>query len=187
MWTSECLSVQKTGWRHIDVSRFAVERDLCERRDAEHDCLILDEDQVVANMLVRSQMRDRACHQVCDALEEIVCHGGCLVDYHSCDFFPERSHTCISHSFSHFLVRWFDLILVLQTDNTLLYDRLAKRGYSEQKIQENVTCEIMHVLVEEARESYREECVQVLKSDSVEEMDTHVEHLCRWIEQNTHL
>ena len=29
------------------------------------------------------------------------------------------------------------------------------RGYSEKKIQENVECEIMHVVEEEARDSYR--------------------------------
>ena len=38
--------------------------------------------------------------------------GGNIVDFHSCDFFPER---------------WFDLVIVLQTDNTILYDRLEKR------------------------------------------------------------
>ncbi len=39
--------------------------------------------------------------------------GGCVVDYHGSDFFPER---------------WFDLIVVLRTDNTVLYDRLLQRG-----------------------------------------------------------
>ena len=38
--------------------------------------------------------------------------GGCIVDYHGCDFFPER---------------WFDLVLVLRADNTVLFDRLVKR------------------------------------------------------------
>lgn len=28
--------------------------------------------------------------QVVDAMEEPLSAGGCLVDYHSCDFFPER-------------------------------------------------------------------------------------------------
>ena len=28
--------------------------------------------------------------QVCDALEDAMAEGGCLVDYHGCDFFPER-------------------------------------------------------------------------------------------------
>lgn len=38
--------------------------------------------------------------------------GGNVVDYHSCDFFPER---------------WFDLVLVMRADNTTLYDRLTAR------------------------------------------------------------
>ena len=29
------------------------------------------------------------------------------------------------------------------------------RGYSKKKLSENMECEIMHVIVEEARESYR--------------------------------
>lgn len=28
--------------------------------------------------------------QVCDALEDRMIQGGCLVDHHTCDFFPER-------------------------------------------------------------------------------------------------
>lgn len=50
--------------------------------------------------------------QICDALEDQMVKGGNIIDYHSCDFFPER---------------WFDLVVVLQTDNTILYDRLKKR------------------------------------------------------------
>lgn len=72
--------------------------------------------------------------------------GGVIVDHHSSEFFPER---------------FFDLVVVLQTDNTLLYDRLQKRGYADKKIQENVQCEIMHVPCEEAHRSYRQEVVQV--------------------------
>ena len=49
---------------------------------------------------------------MCDALEDQLALGGNIVDYHSCDFFPER---------------WFDLVVVLQTDNTILYERLEKR------------------------------------------------------------
>ena len=50
--------------------------------------------------------------QICDALEDQMTVGGNIIDFHSCDFFPER---------------WFDLVIVLQTDNTILYDRLEKR------------------------------------------------------------
>ena len=38
--------------------------------------------------------------------------GGRIVDYHGCDFFPER---------------WFDIVFVLRTNNTALFDRLSKR------------------------------------------------------------
>lgn len=38
--------------------------------------------------------------------------GGIVVEYHGCDFFPER---------------WFDAVFVLRTDNTVLYDRLVQR------------------------------------------------------------
>ena len=59
-----------------------------------------------------------------------------------CAFFPER---------------WFDLVVVLRTNNEVLYPRLEARGYSERKIQENVECEIMCTVAEEARESYKAE------------------------------
>ena len=77
------------------------------------------------------------------------------------------------------------MVLVLRTDNTVLYDRLEKRGYSAKKVQENVTCEIMQVVEDEARESYQEEIVKILKSDSVEDMDANIDNLCDWIAQNT--
>ena len=54
--------------------------------------------------------------KVCDELEVLLGTGGKVVDHHSCDFFPER---------------WFDVVAVLQTDNTVLYDRLSARGYAQ--------------------------------------------------------
>ncbi len=45
-------------------------------------------------------------------MEDILAEGGFIVDYLSCELFPER---------------WFDLVLVLQTDNTVLFDRLVSR------------------------------------------------------------
>ena len=48
-------------------------------------------------------------------------------------------------------------MVVLRCFNEVLYPRLEKRGYSEKKVQENVECEIMCVVAEDARESYREE------------------------------
>lgn len=50
--------------------------------------------------------------QVVDELDDQMCEGGNIVDYHGCDFFPER---------------WFDIVFVLRTNNTLLYDRLKQK------------------------------------------------------------
>ncbi len=60
----------------------------------------------------RASQRAPLLPQVCDALEDLIAEGGAVVDHHGCDFFPER---------------WFDLVIVLQTDNTLLYERLERR------------------------------------------------------------
>ena len=50
--------------------------------------------------------------QVIDEMDDVVGQGGCVIDYHSCEFFPER---------------WFDMIFVLRTDNSILYTRLEQR------------------------------------------------------------
>ena len=50
--------------------------------------------------------------KVVDEMEDKMAQGGVIVDHHGCDFFPER---------------WFDLIVVLRTDNGVLYDRLEQR------------------------------------------------------------
>ncbi len=67
--------------------------------------------------------------------------GGYVVDFHTCDFFPER---------------WFDLVIVLRADNSVLYNRLNARGYKENKIIENIDAEIHQVVLDEAQESYNE-------------------------------
>lgn len=46
------------------------------------------------------------------------------------------------------------MVVVLQSDNGVLYERLEKRGYPHAKISENVECEIMMVLLQEAHDSY---------------------------------
>ncbi|ORY79982.1 P-loop containing nucleoside triphosphate hydrolase protein [Protomyces lactucae-debilis] len=94
--------------------------------------------------------------------------GGCVFDWHCCDIFP---------------VRWIDLVIVLQCDHTLLWDRLQARGYALNKIQENNEAEIMQVVLDEARAAYAEEKVVVLQSQSVEEIEANVERIATWIRQ----
>ena len=94
--------------------------------------------------------------------------GGCILDWHACDLFPQR---------------WIDLVVVLRTDSTTLYDRLTARNYPEAKLQENLDTEIMEVLLQEAKDSYDEEIVVELRSDETEEMDANVERIEAWVKQ----
>lgn len=48
-------------------------------------------------------------------MEGMMAKGGNIVDYHGCEFFPER---------------WFDGVFVIRTNNTFLYDRLNARYIS---------------------------------------------------------
>ena len=52
--------------------------------------------------------------------------------------------------------RWFDLVLVVRCNNTLLWDRLQARGYTGRKLEENLQAEIFQTILDEAKESYRQ-------------------------------
>lgn len=86
-----------------------------------------------------------------DYLEPEMESGGNIVEYHSCDFFPER---------------WFDAVFVIQCNNTILYDRLQERGYNQPKIKENIECEIFQMVLNEAKESYDESIVVPLSGET---------------------
>ena len=106
-----------------------------------------------------------------DEMEVMLQDGFRVVDYHSSELFPER---------------WFDLVVVLRTDNTVLYGRLEARGYSDAKIQENVECEIMQVPVDEAREAYKPEIIVELTSNTLDDMDNNVETVQRHLASLRH-
>ncbi|KYQ90659.1 hypothetical protein DLAC_09293 [Tieghemostelium lacteum] len=137
-------------FNHFDISQLVKEKGLDDGFDEEFQCLIIDEDKV------------------CDELEEPMCKGGCVVDHHSSEWFPER---------------WFDLVIVLQTDIQVLYKRLEKRGYIEKKITNNIDCEIMQTMLDEALGAYKEEIVITLPSNNVEDSESNQAKISNWIEQ----
>lgn len=71
---------------------------------------------------------------------------------------------------------------MLRCDSTVLYDRLSARGYKDKKLDENMDSEIMQVLLDEAREAYKEEIVVELRSDSAEDVDGNLERIEQWVE-----
>lgn len=83
--------------RAIDVGQVVREKAFHAGRDEEFDAFVLDEGSEDALL---------------DELEPRMSGGGNVVEFHTVDFFPER---------------WFDLVLVLRSDNAVLYDRLKAR------------------------------------------------------------
>jgi adenylate kinase len=54
--------------------------------------------------------------------------------------------------------------------------------YSSEKVAENVQCEIMQVVAEEAREYYKPEIVHVLPSNNLEDLESNVTRLVTWLD-----
>lgn len=104
--------------------------------------------------------------QLLDSIEDEVKKGGYIIDWHACDLFPKS---------------WIDLVVVLRTNPTNLYDRLQARHYPEKKLEENMDSEIMEVLLEEARGSYDGEIIVELQSNETEDIESNVERIENWI------
>jgi len=134
--------------RHIDISNWVKEKGLYESFDQEWQSYNVDEDKLL------------------DELEPIASAGGVILDWHTCEAFPER---------------WADLVVVLRCDHSKLWERLEKRGYALNKIQENNEAEIMQVVLEEARASYPAEIVIELQSESTEDLEANVARIVEWI------
>lgn len=103
---------------------------------------------------------------VVDYFENIISAEGCILDFHSSSFFP---------------VRWFDLIVLLRTDNTILYDRLKARNYIEKKITENLECEILEVTHDEVFESYDASNILELKNNMPEDVEKNIQIIIEWL------
>ena len=56
------------------------------------------------------------------------------------------------------------------------------RGYADDKLQENLDSEIFEVLLEEAKDSYDEEIVVDLKSETDDEIESNCERIVAWID-----
>jgi adenylate kinase len=144
------MAAERTGLKHINVGDVVKAHNCHEGKDEEgFDAFILDEDKL------------------CDVMEPMLAEGGCLVDFHTSEIFPER---------------WFELVLVLRSTTEVLFDRLTERGYNDKKRAENVEAEIMQVCVEAARESYAPEIVHELQSNAIEDLESNVDRIVQWLD-----
>ncbi|PBP20544.1 P-loop containing nucleoside triphosphate hydrolase protein, partial [Diplocarpon rosae] len=146
-------------------------------------CEILAQSTGLKHLSINDIVKERGCSdgfdedfkslivdedKLLDAIEDEVKQGGYIIDWHACDLFPKS---------------WIDLVVVLRVYSTLLYDRLKARDYPEVKLQANLDSEIMEVLLQEARDSYDEEIVVELTSNTSEEVESNIERLEVWVKQ----
>ncbi|KKA25975.1 hypothetical protein TD95_002152 [Thielaviopsis punctulata] len=148
--TTHCeIIAERTGLTHLSVNQVVKDRECHDGYDEEYSSWIVDEDKLL------------------DAIEDQVKAGGCIIDWHACDLFPES---------------WIDLVVVLRAPSATLYDRLRARNYAEAKLQENMDAELMDVLIGEAREAFDERIVVELQSADVGDVDENVERVVAWVE-----
>ena len=140
---------ERLNLTYIDVGKIVKDENCYTGVDNDFDALELDEDKLI------------------DYLEDKLQTGGCIVDFHTPEIFPER---------------WFDLVLVLTSTTEVLYDRLTARGYLENKINENMECEIMQVVLLAAQESYDENIVVILTSNNDVDMTSNLDRVAQWHE-----
>ncbi|XP_055389581.1 adenylate kinase isoenzyme 6 homolog isoform X2 [Condylostylus longicornis] len=132
---------EKLNFEWHDISKIAKENDFIESYDEDYECPVIDEEKLL------------------DYLEPIITRGGNIIEYHGCDFFPER---------------FFDIIYVIRCNNTILYDRLKERNYNEKKLRSNIECEIFQTILDEAKDSYDESIVFELKCETTDDVDNNV-------------
>lgn len=141
--------------KHVNVGTVIKENKMHAGKDKAFNAFVLDEESE---------------DQLLDEMEVMLRDGGCVVDFHSCALFPER---------------WFDLVIVLRSETSVLYDRLKRRGYSDKKRNENMECEIMQVVLDEARQSYAKDIIQVLDSNTVDDLERNVAKMWAWVKSRS--
>ena len=134
----------------FNISEYAKEKKIFESYDESRDSHVIDEDELL------------------DRLEAPLREGGCIIDWHCNDIFPERL---------------IDLVVVLRCGTSGLYDRLKARNYKDSKIQENIDAEIMSVVLEDALDSYDKRIVIELQNDEDNQLEDNVEKIKAWYKQ----
>ena len=160
--------------RHINAGPLAIQKHFVASRDAEWDSVEVDEDALLDYLEPMSggvapdplEEDPEGCAQARDVPLDCDTRGGLVLDWHTCDAWPER---------------WVDLVVVLRCNHELIWKRLEKRHYSEKKIAENNEAEIMGVVEDEARSAYPQEAIIVLPSETSDQLESHVERIVAWI------
>jgi adenylate kinase len=96
-----------------------------------------------------------------------VAAGGLLFDFHSADVFPPD---------------YFDLIVLMRCENETLYRRLEERGYKQEKITENIECEIFEEVKLDIEEHYNNPALLLeLRNEKQQDMEANLQATLNWL------
>lgn len=149
---SEYLKKRLTGsYKVIGVSEVVRRKGLYEEYDAAMDTLVIDE---------------RACrrylrHKLKDTARPLI------LESHTISVIP------------HSLIQLCVVVTVPTTH--ILYDRLAARGYSTRKIEENMDCEIMQECLQEAHETFAQQLVVEVRGETETDLEEAIETISHCI------
>lgn len=107
------------------------------------------------------------CHEIDEKLlrvkiKPILKNRANIIEHHHAELFPEDL---------------IDLVFVCRTDNTKLFDRLMDRGYSSEKVSNNVQAEIFRLIYDEALNYYGQEKVIELSSNEATDIEANVRRI----------
>ncbi|OII74292.1 nucleotide kinase [Cryptosporidium ubiquitum] len=153
--TSLCKKLEKKleGYKRIELSKAIKKYKLYSEWDDEMGASIFDE------KLVRRYLKNQLDKYNSKNI-------GIILDFHSVNFLKKK---------------WFDIVFCLNSETHILFDRLEKRGYSQEKIRENVECEIFKVIRYDATEVFDDEQIVDLKSNTICEQRSNIKLILKRI------
>jgi adenylate kinase len=123
---------KKLGYWYVDANSLVDDR-LRERYDKKRECYVVDVKKLNKSLieLIKQRKRQHQNSPSCKAAN------GVIIDSHLSHYLPKK---------------YVDVCIVTRCDLKILEKRLKKRGYSNNKIRENLDCEIFDICLNEAEE-----------------------------------
>lgn len=112
----------------------------------------------------------KAYNSVDDSLQCTI-YDEIILNSELCKFINKKPKIFDFHSAEVFDKKWLCLVVVLRTDNSILYERLQQRNYSKAKISENVEAEIMQVVLDDAFLCFEKDIVIELQNNNQDDIE----------------
>lgn len=141
------MLAERFGFLHVPISRLIADKHLWHEKDEKRDCTIYDE-----------QLLDDEINNILNENPS----GGVIFDFHCTDVVPRDA---------------IDYVIVLRCTSDILYKRLQERGYSPDKITENVDAEIFRVILDEVIDDYPEDKIIEVQSDQMADLDLSLDNI----------